>query len=340
MLDFLKKLFSRKSEQPKIFLGVLGYGEQDNLFDFKEVVDPTTAAVAAASASYPEKTPAQWRAFLSQFQAQSSACVAFTIAKIAQILYFLRSGRKIRFSPGWIYRQRQPKIEGMHIDNVIKLASQGMIPEELFPSENLNETEINSLPDQPYAPGVAEEFAIPSNWVNLPIDFDTIATSIHKTNKGVMLWFDFGPLEWFHQGIARIVANKKPWLHSVCAVDAIRYKGTDYLVIEDSADISSEFGHRKLVSRDFLKRRCLLARYPLSFKFDAQTSARPSYDGSVSSLQDCLTYEGVFPSNVTARGYFGEITRKAVIDFQKKYDIPMTGTVGPITNARLKTLYP
>lgn len=351
--SFIESLFSfflKSSSKPDRFLGVLGDGtETDTIVEFEEAVGHKAAA--ASTLSLVETPPSGWRSFLFQFQSSSSACVAFTIAKIAQIFYFIRTGRKIRFSPGWIYRQRQNFPNGgMWIDDVIKLAGGGMITEELYPSENLTESQINSLPDVPYGSDVAEAFAIPTNWVNLPIDFDTIAKSIKKTEKGIMLWFDFGKNEFFNRGIPISNGSKQEYRHSVTGVDAVKYKGIDYIVIEDSADREkdTEFGGRKLISKEWLKKHCLLARYPLGFKFDPQGPEKPSYDGSVASLQDCLTYEGVFPSNVTARGYYGAITVKAVQDFQIKHQIVFSGSpettgfgkVGPKTTAKLQELYP
>lgn len=351
-MEFIKRILSWifKPSQPKIFLGVLGDGsETDNVVEFEEAVGPAQAAATVLDLK--ESDPSAWRKFLYQFQSSSSGCVAFTIGKIAQILFFIRTGRKIKFSPGWVYKQRSnfPDL-GMWIDDVIRIAGSGMITEDLYPSENLTESQINFLPEEPYGQGVAEEFAIPMNWVNLPINFDTIAKSIKKTEKGIMMWFDFGPGEWFGQGIPKITGSYTPWRHSVTGVDAVKYNGIDYIVIEDSADREEDviFGHRKLISRDFLAKRCLLARYPLSFKFEPQGPQKPSYDGSVASLQDCLTFEGVFPSNVTARGYYGAITIKAVQDFQVKHGIVYSGSpdttgfgrVGPKTSAKLQELFP
>jgi murein L,D-transpeptidase YcbB/YkuD len=124
----------------------------------------------------------------------------------------------------------------------------------------------------------------------------------------------------------------------VTAVDTFTYRGVEYILIEDSADLT--FDQQKLITRNFLESRCMLARYPLSFKNDPVAGPKPRYDESVSSLQDCLTYEGLFPSNVTARGYYGSVTRQAVMDFQKKYGLEQVGNVGPKTNAKLKELYP
>lgn len=328
IFDWLRNLLKKDNVQ---FLGILGEQSDANVYDFSEVV------ASVAQPIFTEKEPSQWRTFLFQYQFKASACVAFTVAKLAQILYYLKYGRLVKFSPGWIYKQRSPKVPGMWIDNAVNIAAGGLPTEELYPSENLNEEQINALPDVPYADGVAKEFAISPNWVRVPIDFDTIASTIQATQKGIMLWFRFGNFEWFGQGIPTIKGTQLPYYHSTTAVDAVKYGGVDYLVIEDSADENTPFKHRKLISREFFK-RCDLARYPISFKFDA-IEVKPKYDGSVVSLQDCLKFGGFMPSNVPSTGNYGVLTTEAVKKFQERYNIQQTGTVGPITKAKLLEIF-
>ena len=69
---------------------------------------------------------------------------------------------------------------------------------------------------------------------------------------------------------------------------------------------------------------------------------KPHYDESITSLQDCLKAEGLFPTNVVSTGFYGAITIKAVNAFQLKYGLATigTGTVGPKTKAKLHELYP
>lgn len=332
MIEYILNLFKPKEKVQ--FLGILGEQNTQNVYDFAEVV------AKASQPTWEEKTQDKWRTFLSQSQSQSSACVAFTIAKQAQILYFLNTGRKVKFSPGWIYKQRTPKVEGMWIDNAVNIAGGGLPTEELYPSEGLTEQQINNLKDVPYANGIAKEFAISTNWVELPRDFDTVASSIQATRKGIMLWFEFGGGgEWFGNAYPSIRGKKVPYRHSVCAVDFILFKGKQYIIIEDSADVSSSLGHLKLISREFFNERCLLARYPLNFKYEA-ISNKPKYDGSIKSLQDCLRHYGVFPSNVPSTGFLGNITIQAIKDFQRASNIQQTGNVGSITTAKLVELFP
>ena len=79
-----------------------------------------------------------------------------------------------------------------------------------------------------------------------------------------------------------------------------------------------------------------------TFEPGEPTVQKPSYDESVKSLQDCLKHYGTFPSNVDSTGYMGNITWKAVRDFQVKEGLHPTGVnnVGVKTKARLHQLYP
>lgn len=68
----------------------------------------------------------------------------------------------------------------------------------------------------------------------------------------------------------------------------------------------------------------------------------------VKALQECLQYDGVFPKGTTCTGYFGDITLKAVKDFQTKYKYEVlvpagltnaTGLCGKFTRQKLNALF-
>ena len=54
---------------------------------------------------------------------------------------------------------------------------------------------------------------------------------------------------------------------------------------------------------------------------------------AVTELQKRLTAEGVYSGPIT--GYFWNLTKNAVRQYQAKYGIPQTGNVGPLTRAQL-----
>jgi peptidoglycan hydrolase-like protein with peptidoglycan-binding domain len=61
-------------------------------------------------------------------------------------------------------------------------------------------------------------------------------------------------------------------------------------------------------------------------------------NGDVASLQTALTKQG-FDVSGDSQGTFGDNTASAVVQFQGKNGIRQTGTVGPITRAKLNSLY-
>ena len=63
-----------------------------------------------------------------------------------------------------------------------------------------------------------------------------------------------------------------------------------------------------------------------------------SSGNEVKLLQDVLKKEGCFPQTTHSTGYFGQITKSAVICFQTKYGISPVGEVGPQTRAKLNSL--
>jgi hypothetical protein len=86
MNNFLTRFFSSLYHK-ELFYGVIGDGSGD-VYEQSEIV------ASYAPADLKEKKRSDWRTFFQQYQYTSSACVAFTIAKIATILYFNKTGRK------------------------------------------------------------------------------------------------------------------------------------------------------------------------------------------------------------------------------------------------------
>ncbi len=73
---------------------------------------------------------------------------------------------------------------------------------------------------------------------------------------------------------------------------------------------------------------------------EVEAALRTLYPGlkgaDVTLLQQNLTTIGIYSDEVT--GFYGNKTKAAVIAFQKKYKISTTGTVGPITRAKISNL--
>lgn len=328
MLNYIKSLFAPK----EFFPGIIGDGvtEASPVYDFDEMV----GASAPATFGKPKGIK-----FPYNFQYLSSGCVGFSMAKMVCILYYMATGQVVEFSGGWFYTRRINKpVEGMWFYNIADLAQEGAVPEYLLPSNGLSEKEMNNLEINDFHFNIADAFSVPDAWVNLPLDFDTVAATYIKTGKPIMVWFKFGKSEFFRQLIPRIVnklsRDEQPWQHSVVLVDAYTRDGVDYILIEDSAD--PEQFYQKEITREFFNARCTLARYPRRLKY--AKGEKTLYDGTIISAQKALQSEGFFPLNVPFAENVGKVTRESLRKFQSHYGLQITGQLDEATKEVLRNL--
>jgi len=320
--------------------------EKQKDFLWKEIV------ASAEPVNWQEKS--QWRKFPIYDQNGSSSCVAFSLAKILGIMHQVNEGEWIDFSPGFIYQQRsnKPSAGMAGIDAWEIVRKNGALLESFFPSQGKDDHYLDTYPVKNYEREIASVFKIP-NYVILPTkDIDTIASTIQKTNKGVMVWYYWTYDEWDRD--FPVIRNYnldivQACKHSTVAVDFTLYYGKKCLIIDDS------WGHRgingqRIITEDFHSQRNFFAAYPINFKFEELSLPKPSYtfnkdlsygmnNEDVKMLQCCLKYEGLFPVNTECTGAFYGLTLSAVKKFQAKYGIPQTGYVGQITRAKLNSIY-
>jgi len=307
-------------------------------------VHASETIAAAAPVVWKEIPKDQVRTFGVQDQGGKSDCVAESRRKIKRVLFKVNKGLDIDFSALAFYRKRSNyPAEGMMAADAIALdTNEGMTLEALVPSDVVStEAAANKIKPDAYNEDVAEIFRISdTDVIFTPGDLDTPAGTIQKTRKAVMMWFYFTSSEWSQE----VPTIKSPGLtvqnglrHSVVGIEPAIYQGKQGIWIDDSA----HFGglSRRFITREFYEKRNWFASYPIAFKFDG-ISAKPHYNESVISLQECLKYEGIFPSNVDATGTYGPITTAAVKGFQMKYGLEAVGTVGPLTKKKLHELYP
>jgi hypothetical protein len=361
-MDFIKKLL-KLFEKPK------GTGalpdprqpeEKEKDYWFKEIVS------APEPVARREKKPEEWRKFPIFNQDGSGSCVAQTLAKLLGILYWLKNGDYIHFSATHIYQRRANKPQsGMWGVNAFEIAQQGVTLEELVPSQNMTDAEMDAVKIPQYKQDVGSVFKI-GNYVLLPPrDIDTIASTIQKTGKGVMVWFYFKLDEWTNVPAIKYAGLPQSGTdiarHSVTAVDFTLYEGERALIIEDSWGSQYGIAGQRIIKESFYKTRNLFAAYPITFKFDEPTAPvtpKPQYtfaktlafgitDPDVKALQDILKYEGLFPINTESTGYYGAITAKGVLAWQKAHQVApdaeleaLAGkSVGAKTIAKLNELY-
>lgn len=271
-------------------------------------------------------------------QAQSGSCVTQTYATELAIIFQQKYGVWVDFSASFPYQLRtNPKESGCNSTDVFDVFPEiGDLFEKDMPSQLMSDSQIMAVEKLAYFDDLAKLYKVKR--VGLPLDFETIASTIQETGKGVMVWFKFSLGEWTN--IPTLSDKPITSGHSVCAIDYVLKGGKKYLVIQDSWGLKYAMKGHRLISEEYFNARCFLAGYLMNFDLTPAVSVRPVFDGSVSSLQDCLKYEGLFPNNVDSTGTFGPITKNALIAFQKRYSIvPAYGNFGPITKAKLKEIY-
>ncbi len=330
-------------KQPKeLFTGVLDDPRKDK--KVKEGWNIDEVLALSAPVSWQRKEPVKYPIWN---QAQSSACVAFSKAKQVAIASFKKTGAWIDFSPSFIYQKRsnRPTL-GMNIANANSIVHhQGTTLEAYMPSQDMNESQIHAVPSTKLGDNIAQAVAgAIVSYVYIPIDIERIAQTL-ESGKPVSLLI-YAQVNEYNE----VPTVKTKNLQYANAQIRHQVTATDYFIhpthgkvlwIDDSWGVTHGIGGNRMITEDFLKQRCILADAIDIFDFNSGKD-KPSYDGSVVSLQDCLKHYGTFPLNVNSTGFLGAITYKAVREFQVKENLHPTGVnnVGPRTRERLYELYP
>ena len=309
--------------------------EEEKAKNYKQEEFVTTVATPIFNV----KTPEQFLRYPIRSQDGSGRCVAFTYAKELSIWFQQKYGVWVDFSTCFPYDLRtNPDISGCNSIDIYDVWPRiGNIFESFMPGDDLNDRDAMAVPMPTYAKDLAK--MITAKRISLPLDFDTVASTIQHTGKGVMLWFKFNSLEWKDIPII----SEQPYTsgHSIVGVDIVNYKGQDYIVCDESWGIGYSMNGQRLISREYFNHRCFLASYLMSFSFSVgEQSDKPVFDGSIISAQKCFKWLGYFPSNVNEVESWGNITRSACIKFQKTYNIyPQLGNFGDLTKAKLYEVF-
>jgi hypothetical protein len=324
--------------------------EDDKLKDFK-FEEMVAAANPVAWGAKPQES---WRRFPIFSQNGSGSCVAQTEAKELGIMQFLRTGTFVPFSATHIYQRRKNRPAGGMIaaDARDILRKGGATLEALLPSQNMTDKQMDAAKAEPYMEEVATVFRAP-NYVELPTgDIDAIASVIQTTGKGVMIWCYFSTGEWTDTPqILKPTLGKNDKIalrHSITAIDFFILNGKKCLLIDDSWSVASGIGGQRIITEDFFAKRNWYSSYLVNFKYEeGQPPApvptpdmppapvspnKPKYKftsaltfgqngPAIRALQDILRFEGLFPANIASTGYYGAITARGVLNWQKKYAV-------------------
>ena len=279
-----------------------------------------------------------WASYPVRNQDGSSQCVCMTLATEMGIIFEQKYNEWIDFSSSFPYQQRGGTYGGCTSADIYSVFPKlGNVFENTMLSQNMNETQCQTVEMKSWYKDIAKPFIVKR--IQLPIDFETVASTIFATGKGVMVWFSFASSEW--TPIPEVSTQPANSNHSVTAIDFLLKGGKKYLVIQDSYGLGTGTNGCRLISEEFFKAKCFLASYLKTFEIiNPDLMERPKFDGSIMSAQTCFKYEGLFPSNIAEVEAWGPITTGACIAFQKRYNItPALGVFGPITQAKLLEIY-
>lgn len=315
------------------------------LKDYKST-NPELAS--AVSLKWVEKTPEQWKQYPSRDQDGSSSCVA----QACQKAYTVLTGKIGSAHP--IYRKRLNfSGVGMYLYDAGDIfKKQGTVLESEDPSQSLGENAMNAdltanvqqiLQTSPQKIGA---YVFVTNFT----DINAIAETIEKYGHCIIT-VGSNYEEW--SSIPQVQGAVK-WYHAICAVDYVLYQGKKYIVIEESWGSNiGQFGHRRLLSAEFIKTRGTGAMYlvpavpPAPFKYVfTKRLSRGSTGIEVENLQKALKQLGFFPQIQTTKIY-GPVTETSVNKFQLAYKDEIltpsgltqpTGIFGPSTMKKLNEL--
>lgn len=235
------------------------------------------------------------------------------------------------------YKYRNGGGQGMWLQDAGNiLYTTGTCLEKDGPSQNMNDSQIDA---SIYTP--THKITGYRTFTDLS-NIDAIAEAI-QAYGGVILTFGSNSLEW---QLTPVYNGQNPtFYHAIYATDYTLIGGIKHLICRDSAgQYSSPEGYR-LITAEYLAKRCTGGIYytgvapikPLTVPVFNTQMGYGSWGKQVLILQKILVKDGY--GSFTPTGFFGYMTQDAVKKFQNKWGIPNTGFVGPITIAKLNSIY-
>lgn len=326
--------------------------EKGKDYEVKEVL-------MAAPVVWRPKTPEEWIKFLIYDQDGSGSCGMQTMAKLLGIENVREENKFVEYSRRDGYSQRRNSGPGMWMQDGFHIVyKKGLTLEQLMPSHKMNEAEMNDDSDRKTIDRQIALVGRAGGYVqSRVIDFNLIANAI-ALGKGVALACYFNSGDWNNGEVINRENGK--FGHLVAGVDYCLWKGKRGIAFDNSWTEHWGFNGQGVITEDqpirawgFLKDLENIWRDKEGkeipkpqYRWDRDLGYRMD-NLEVSYLQRALMYEECFPIDTPATGYYGNITAKAVILFQRKYNVApeeelvaLQGRkVGPKTRKKLNEIF-
>lgn len=329
---FLLALLGISAEPKEDFIGIL----PDDRSESEKAKDWQAEEVASSSSMVPTfRTVSKlgWKRYTIRDQNGSGSCVSQALAKGFEVLYNKQTGKTVMFSATPIYQKRKNAPEaGMYIHDAFGIAVKtGTVPEAVVKSQLMNDEEMDAI-------------VLPTNFDDLNDMLDAVAyVAIPKDFDYFAAW-----VEKYGYAQIHIAADRKSWSkdfpslgsrnrnirHAVAAIDAVTYKGVQYIVIEDSWGDFGEFQGQRLISREVFNDMYTSAAGFTALEYDVKPKPKQKQfepfmlamefgqrSTEIARLQDYMKAKGYFPSSIESTGYYGNITALAVYNFQVAFKV-------------------
>ncbi len=288
----------------------------------------------------------------------SYSCGGQAWAYYAEVLEALVTGTYEPRSAKFLYSQTYvPNGGSRGRDNADIFVNQGVCREALLSSyENGNspsEAFITRSQDIEDADRMDAKLSRASAYAQTGTDIDSIALAI-KMNHGVVLGVD-GENNGTWNSEFPVPPNTIVWRHWIFAIGAKIINGKKHIKVINSWGTAAGKEGRQWLSEDYFKEHVFSGWthvfaplvVPPAFHHNFQTNMNFNDKNSeVVALQTALRLDGTFPSTVDSTGLYGDITRRAVLAFQLKYQIILSpldsnnGKIaGPRTRAKLNSIF-
>lgn len=289
-------------------------------------------------------------------QGQSSSCGGQAWSYLGEVLEALATTSFEERSAKFIYSQTYVvgggstgrdnaalvKKQGWGLESLTPSYQNGAAPAEIFMERNTDITDE--------ARNNAKK-ALSAAYVNVDMGFNSIAQAVRDNNGAIILiqgqdngtWTSTFPhpptsavwRHWIYVGKALTIDGKK-YLGFINSWGNVGTGGWQYLGLDYMPYIIEGWTHT------YNANPAVTPHHYFTVEMDFG-----QLNDEIKALQQVLQYDGTFPAGVPCSGFYGEITRKAVLDFQIKYQVDSLAAlyqlngkvVGPKTRAKLNSLF-
>jgi hypothetical protein len=290
-------------------------------------------------------------------QGNSYSCGGMAWGYLAEVLEALSTGTYEPRSAKYMYSQTYVPGGGSRgRDNADIFVNQGVAREDVLTSyQNFSppsEAFMERSQDITDLARTDAKLSKASAYAQVGTSIEAVAIAIQK-NHGVVLGVE-GQNNQTWQSEFPKPPKTVEWRHWVYACGAKMIDGKKHVKIINSWGLGVGVNGVQWLGEDYFKNNVfsgwthvISPPPPTAFTHNFLTNLNfGDNNAEVQALQNALKIDGTFPQTVPPSGFYGQITAKAVLDFQFKYKIILSGLdsnygkiCGPKTRAKINSIF-